>query len=239
MPQEIKHIMDVIPKFIELNKNLVRIREFVQNESTINYESQDARMVALDSLQQSILATCWWIQCYVSLANYHIKDRDFKETYFLQSLGSGIDIHQTEKIMLDFLKFGLIIIPHFQIENLFHNILAHLNAVPEREGHGNLVNTILKECSLPTNGIEKNTLVAFSYLRNSFHGNGIHRKGNFYTTIEGMNFNFIKDTRVECATWEHIIVLLNANVKILEKILQSDRVKNIKTPIKDDFAFGA
>lgn len=41
-----------------------------------------------------------------------------------------------------------------------------------------------------------------------------------------------------CASWEHIVILLKANVEVLRKILQSDEVKSIRTEIKDDFAFG-
>ena len=58
-------------------------------------------------------------------------------------------------------------------------------------------------------------------------------------TIDQMEFKFIKGSRIECASWEHIVVLLKANVDILEKMLLSNEVINIKTEIKDDFAFGA
>jgi hypothetical protein len=57
--------------------------------------------------------------------------------------------------------------------------------------------------------------------------------------IDQMEFKFINGSRVECASWEHIVVLLKANVDILEKVLLSNKVINIKAEIKDDFAFGA
>ena len=50
--------------------------------------------------------------------------------------------------------------------------------------------------------------------------------------------NFIRNLPVKCASWEHIVVLLKANVNVLGQIIQSDAVKNIKSEIKDDFAFG-
>lgn len=240
MAQKTEHIKDIIPKLVEMNKDLVKIREYVEKESKIDNESQDARMVALDSLQQSILAIVWWIQCYFSLANSHMKDGLFNEKSFLQLLGSGVGQDQTEMIMFEHLKLGFITLAHFKIGNLFQNILRHLNGLPvKKTGYWILTDRILKECSIPPNGAEKDCLIAFAYIRNSLHNNGIHRGKDFETSINGMEFKFIKNSRVECASWGHIVVLLKANVEILEKILRSDRVKNIKTEIKDDFAFGA
>lgn len=240
MPQEIKHIMDVIPKFREIIENLEKIKRFVVKESGISYQSQDARMVALYSLQLTISAVGMWIQCCNSLANCHTCGKSFDEQQFLKSVGSGVNKDQTEMIMFDHLKLGFITLAHFKIDNLFQNILRNLKVLPgEKTGYWTLTDIILKECSIPLKGDEKDYLIAFANIRNSLHNNGIHRGEDLEVTIYGMEFKFIKNSRIECATWEHIIVLLNANVKILEKILQSDRVKNIKTPIKDDFAFGA
>jgi len=232
--------MEVIPKFREIIENLEKIKRFMVKESSINYRSQDARMVALDSLQITISAVEMWIQCCNSLANCHTRGKLFDEQQFLKSVGSGVNKDQTEMIMFDHLKLGFITLAHFKIDNLFQNILRHLNVLPgEKTGYWTLTDTILKECSISPKGAEKDYLIAFANIRNSLHNNGIHRGEDLEVAIDGMEFKFMKNSPVEYATWEHIIVLLNANVKILEKILQSDRVKNIKTPIKDDFAFGA
>jgi hypothetical protein len=240
MPQEIKHIMDVIPKFREIIENLEKIKRFLVKESRIDYQSQDARMVALDSLQLTISAVGMWIQCCNSLANCYTCGKSFDEQQFLKSIGSGVNKDQTEMIMFDHLKLGFITLTHFKIDNLFQNILRHLNVLPrEKTGYWTLTDTIFKECSMSPEGAEKDCLIAFANIRNSLHNNGIHRGKDLEVSIDGMEFKFVNNLRVECASWGHIIVLLNANVKILEKILQSDKVKNIKTPIKDDFAFGA
>jgi hypothetical protein len=50
------HIMDILPKFREIIDNLENIKQVVVNQSEFDYTSQDARMVALDSLQISIFA---------------------------------------------------------------------------------------------------------------------------------------------------------------------------------------
>lgn len=154
----------------------------------------------------------------------------------MRSVGSGVDKDSTERIMIDFLRLGFVTLIHFQIENLFHNILKHLNVLPKKTGYWYLTDAILEQCSIKKSGYEKDVLTAFAYIRNSLHGNGIHRNPNLTRKIGGRELNFIKGKRIECATWEDIIVLLIANVEVLEKVLLSDKVINIKTEIKDDFA---
>jgi len=239
MSQKPEHIMELIPKFREIVEKLETIKEAVVRESEIEYKSQDARMVALDSLQISISAVGMWIQGLNSLANFHTKEGEFNEADFLKSVGSGVNKEQTEMIMFDHLRLGFMTLTHFKIDNLFHNILKHINALPRKTGYWNLTDEILDQCSISKTGTEKNILTAFANLRNSLHGNGIHRTSNLTLTIDQMEFKFIKGSRVECASWEHIVVLLKANVDILEKVVLSNKVINIKTEIKDDFAFGA
>jgi len=246
MSQKPKHIMELIPKFREIVEDLERIKKYVVRESNISYTSQDARMVALDSLQISISAVGMWIQCCNSLANFHINQGAFDETGFLKSVGSKVNKEQTQMIMFDYLRLGFITLIHFKIDNLFHNILKHLNALPQERGYGKLTKRILCECQISNVDISnvglvpaKDILTAFAYLRNSLHGNGIHGNSNLtLPIIDEMEFKFVKDSRVECASWEHIVILLKANVEVLRKILQSDEVKSIRTEIKDDFAFG-
>ena len=238
MFQKPKHITELIPKFGEIVERLETIKRAVVEQSGIKYTSQDARMVALDSLQISISAVRMWIQCYNSLANFYTKQGVFDEKGFLNSVGSGVNKELTEMIMFDHLRLGFMTLAHFKIDNLFYNILRHLNALPEKRGYWNLTDKILEQCSIPKRGTEKDILTAFAYLRNSLHGNGIHRNSDLTLTIGEMKFKFVKGSRVECASWEHIVVLLKANVEILGKILQSDKVKNIRSEIQDDFAFG-
>jgi len=240
MPQKPKHIMELIPKFREIVEDLERIKKYVEVESKILYTSQDARMVALDSLQMEISQTGMWITAFNSLANKCMKSQtELDETEFLKSVGSNLSIEDTEICMMNTLRLGFMTLIHFKIDNLFYNILRHLNALPKRTGYWNLTDEILSQCSFSKKGVEKDTLTAFAYLRNSLHNNGIHRKGNnLKLKIDQMEFNFIEGSRVECASWEHIVVLLKANVDILKKIIQSPKVKNIITEIKDDFAFG-
>lgn len=186
-----KHIVDIIPKFREIIEKLETIKKAVVNESGINDKGQDARMVALDSLQVSISAVGMWIQSFNSLANCFTQDGSFNEKAFLNSVSSGVDIEQTEKMMFDQLRLGLITLAHFKIDNLFQNILKHLNDLPKKSGYWNLTTKILDKCSLQEKDTAKKYLTALANLRNSLHGNGIHKTTTLNINIDGIAFDFI------------------------------------------------
>ena len=233
------HIMDILPKFEVFIKELEQTKKNVVTQSGVNYTSQDARMVALDSIQVNISSVGMWINAVNSLANSHTVNGNFNEQDFLMSVGSGLNAQQTEEVMFNQLRLGFVTLVHFKIDNLFHNILKHLEKLPRRSGYWNLTNEILEQCGFPKKGDKKDLLTAFANLRNSLHGNGIHTTDSLSAQVNGMSFDFIKGKRVECASWEHIVVLFESNVKILNDILLSPKIVNIKTEIEDDFASGS
>lgn len=230
--------MEVLPKFRVLIVKLEEIKKEIVNQSEISYTSQDTRMVALDSIQISISAVGMWISACNSLANEYTNENNFDNNKFLNSVGSGVNISQTEEIMFTHLRLGFMTLVHFKIDTLFHNVLKHLNSLPTRTGYWNLTDKILETCSISKTGTEKDRLTAFANLRNSLHGNGIHRTNSLNITINGTDFIFVKDSPVECAGWNHIVILLESNIGILKQILLSSIVTNIRTEIVDDFASG-
>ena len=232
------HIMEILPQLREIVDELEKIKRGIVDKSGISYTCQDARMVALDSLQISLSSVGMWITGINSLANAYTKEGCFDSQGFLKAVGSGVNMEQTEKIMFDHLRLGFMTLLHFKIDNLFHNLLKQLNALPRKSGYWNLTDTILGQCSLPKTSTEKQYLSAFANLRNSLHGNGIHRTNSLSITVDGTVFEFIKGQRVECASWNHILILLRANVAILKSILLSARIVSITSEIEDDFAAG-
>ncbi len=149
-----------------------------------------------------------------------------------------MNLKDIESYMVDNLRLGFMVSIHFRIDNLFQNILRELKAYPKKRDYWNLTDAILKQISLPNNGVEKNTLLAFANLRNSLHNNGIHRTQDLNVKIDNLEFNFMKGQRVVCASWLHIITLLDANIDILDKILLSNKICSVKKEIKDDFSAG-
>ena len=78
------HIMEVLPKFRILIEKLEEVKKEVVKQSGISYTSQDARMVALDSIQISISAVGMWISACNSLANEYTNENKFDEKKFLK-----------------------------------------------------------------------------------------------------------------------------------------------------------
>jgi len=230
----------LLSKFSDLIARLEAIRRDIVCTCEIDYESQDARMVALDSLQEAIDSVRMWFTAGSSLRNVHMKDGGrLDECSYLKSLGSNRNIDHTEDCMVKILRLGLIVLVHFSIENLFKNILKHINKLPAKQNYSNLTEAIMRVCDLKESGTERECLKAFSYIRNSLHNNGIHQATDLSLKLDGHDFIFKKGERVECASFDHIIVLLNSNVEVLRKILLSPKLILVtKGEIKDDFASG-
>ena len=220
-----------------LNQAIEDIRQRIVTVSGVSYASQDARHVALDGLQCDIGACGNWIHALMSLKMLS-QERygDNWEDEYRKLLLTGLSCGQAEDLMLDYLRNTLTTKVHFKIENLFSNILRALRASPSNSGFWHIGNAMLEQVGIPTIGQEKNTLTVLANLRNSFHANGIHNKDSLSVDIDGTGFEFCKGKQVECASWEHIVVIMRANISVLESVLLSDRVSNLRSEIPDAFA---
>jgi hypothetical protein len=231
--------MDLVKEFIALITKTEDIKDKILKKSDFDDKSQDARMVALDSINQSISAAGNWIHSYNSLKIKFTTKEKLNRTEFLESLGGRGDakvLCDTELKMFKFLRDGLITSIHFKFDNLFNNILKHLNPKLKVNGYYPLTQEILKRCLNSDTDAEQGRLTALANLRNSFHGNGIHTKYDLKIEIYGTYFEFIEGKMIDCASWKHIVILLKSNIDVLEKILLSDTVTKITGEIKDKFA---
>ena len=222
-----------------LNRAIEDIRQKIVAVSGVPYASQDARHVALDGLQCDIGACGNWISALMSLKGLSKeKYRDTWDAEYRNLLGTALSSGQAEDLMLDYLRNTLTTKVHFKIENLFTNILKALSASPNRNGFWHIGDAILQQANIPTQGPEKNALTVLANLRNSFHSNGMHNKDSLSVDINGIMFEFCKGKRVECASWKHIVVIVQANISVLACILFSNNVSHVRSEIQDDFAEG-
>jgi uncharacterized protein YoaH (UPF0181 family) len=166
------------------------------------------------------------------------KYSDNWEEEYRKLIGTGLSSGQAEALMLDYLRSTLTTKVHFKIENLFSNILKALSVSPNRSAFWHISNAMLQQAGIPTTGPEKNTLTVLANLRNSFHANGMHNNDSLSVDIDGIRFEFCKGRPVECASWEHIVVIMRANISVLESVLFSNRVSNLRSEIPDAFAAG-
>lgn len=236
---------EVVKDLFQLNKAVFLEKEKVARNAGIALTSQDARLVALDGIQQNLVTVGYWINALISLKSECQGQGPNWEKTYLGKLGVGPDIypgdsHRTGKIedrMLG-VQFGaLVTLIHFKIDNLFYNTLRALGETPTKSFNQNTAN-LIGLVGLPKNGAESDALEVFSQVRNSFHNNGIHRNADFHVTVFGVRFDFIRGRRVECASWAHILHLTEVNVRVLGAILSSAPMRQVNGEIKDDFASG-
>ena len=232
------HISEIASGLFEINRKIVDVRQRIAAESKVDYCGQDARHVALDGIQQNLVACGIWINSLLSLAGKHSSPDsvEFREDDFLRDVGSNLTLEQTEDLMWNHLRLGLVVLVHFKIDNLFQNILEQIGRTPGRRGFWHLSNEILQVASIPDSGYEKDVLTALANIRNSLHSNGIHNSPSMSVQIDGMDFEFKQGQRVECASWLHIITAISANIDILEKVLLSNSIKGITDQIEDVFS---
>jgi hypothetical protein len=229
----------VLNDFQSLNQTIEDIRHKIVTVCGVSYASQDARHVALDGLQSDIGACNNWIRTLMSLKDLS-KEKlgDNWDEQYRRLIGTGLSSGQAEDLMLDYLRNTLTTKVHFKLENLFKNILKALPGSPNRRGYYNISDDILQQTGIPTKGPEKDTLTVLANLRNSYHTNGIHTNDSLNVDINGIRFEFYKGKRVECASWKHIVAIIQANISVLECILFSNSVLKLRGEIPDDFAAG-
>ena len=218
---------------------LERVRQRLVREVGVPYTSQDGRQVAMEAMQLDVAACTKWLQAMLALRQMcHEKDADRWEHEYRErlSIHANIPTGAMEDIMLDYLRNTLPVRVHFTIENLFSNLLGALGVRPKGSGYYPLSSAILEGAGIGVPGPEKDTLTALANLRNSFHGNGIHRKGgSLSVVIDGQRFEFHEGKRVECASWRHVTAAIVANVRVVEAVLFSDRASGLKKVV-DAFA---
>ena len=227
----------VVSDLNDLNQTIEDLRQRIVSGSGVSYASQDARHVALDGLQCDIGACGNWISALMGLKFLsQEKFGDTRDEEYRKIIRTRLTSGQAEDLMLDYLRNTLTTKVHFKIENLFSNILRVLSATPNRTGFWRISDAMLQQAEIPSRGLEKDILTALANLRNSFHANGMHSKESLSIDINGTRFEFCAGKRVECASWQHVTVIIRANISVLQSILLSKKVLSLRGEIPDGFA---
>jgi hypothetical protein len=230
------HLMDAPPMLRSMIKKLEAVKLSIVKKGAFDCKSQDARLVALDSIQVLLSSTGMWINAFNSLANFCTQKNQLDEKLFLHLVGSGLTKNQTGQVMLDQIRLGQITLILFKIEKLFWNLLAHLKMLPRgNQGFYGLASKILDVCEIHDETYKK-APVALSYIRNSLRNNGIHHGEDFEFNTTTDRYHLIKNELVRCASWSQLLNLIDLNIDLVGKILQSEKIQGIKGPIEDQFS---
>jgi hypothetical protein len=82
------------------------------------------------------------------------------------------------------------------------------------------------------------TLYIPALIRNSMHANGIHHghKGrSTVVTIDGVEFRFEHEKRVQCGSWVHIATALTGALRVVDEILSCATITGLGV-VKDPYA---
>jgi hypothetical protein len=221
---------DWINKLLGLSNRIFNLMENTAANSDFDVEAQDSRLVALSGMQESVLSCGFWLSTYYSIAENHQDEK-----MVLKYARSNLSLEKTANIMLKQINLGLVIIIHFKLENLLSSLLNKI-ANKKIQGLGGIFEELSQEIVIDDIPEKAAVIKAFSSIRNSLHNNGIHTYPSFSINVKGLNYEFIKDGVVQCASLIHIINLIQAIIDIVEEVLESKTVKDIKEIIPDSFA---
>lgn len=236
--EEIYHSSsDVVKDLAAISDIIAGLKRTIASSAAIAYESQDARLVALDGIQRDIIANGYWINAGIGLRG--VCEEKFQGSWqgeYEKRLGTNLGFERTEGAMLDYLRNTLVVSIHFKIENLFKNLLREKDGVSPSMNMEDMSKSVLELAGLRPEGREMEVLRALRYMRNSYHSNGVHSRGKDLTlNIDGTKFEFTLNRPVKCNSWKHLTVLVKASIEALKAILLSGRVSEWRRVIRDDF----
>ena len=221
---------DWINNLLRLSDKIFGLMERTAAKADFDVTAQDSRLVALSGMQESVLSCGFWLRTYRSIAENH-KD----ESMVLKYAGSNISLEKTANIMLNQIRLGLVIFFHFKLENLLGSLLSTISN-KKLKGLGMTFNELAKEIGLSDISQKTEIIKAFSSIRNSLHNNGIHNHASFSVNVGALKYEFIQGGVVQCSSLDHSINIIQVITDIIDEILESEQIKDIKDIIPDTFA---
>ena len=221
---------DWIKDLFGLSDKIFGLMERTAANADFDVTDQDSRLVALSGMQESVLSCGFWLSTYHSIAENH-QDESMVRKYAC----SNLSLAKTVNIMLNNIRLGLVIFFHFKLENLLGSLLNKI-LNKKLQGLGRTFTELSSEIGLSDISKKADMIKAFSSIRNSLHNNGIHNCASFSVKVKELNYEFIKDDVVQCASLGHIINLIQAITDIINEILETEKINGIKEIIPDTYA---
>ena len=219
-----------IMELFELNNKIFGLMEKTAAKACIEVTAQDSRLVALNGMQKTVLSCGFWLSTYKS-----IRENYQNESMVIKYAGSNLSLKHTADIMIDQIRLGLVLFFHFKLENILGGLLNKISSKKINSLLGTF-DTLSKEINLSDIEKKAEIIKAFSSVRNSLHNNGIHNKASFSVKLGKFDYVFTEGEAVQCASIDHCITLIQAITDIIESILATEKIKEIKEIIPDTFA---
>jgi hypothetical protein len=214
--------------------DLLHLFDFVgealnNSRSKLPYPDVDARHVALRGMQEVVGG-------YAMSVSSMIHSRTQEQ--IIASFGyNNLPPDEARKIVENAWKNGLLVLFHFKIDSLLHNLLkANGTFDVNRKDFYSIAKDVVRLSGIPAGNDSLNILLTFAALRNSFHNNGMHRKPDRTLVLQDLNFTLKKDAAVDCASWGHVLAIVTESIYVLDEILASPVINGLPVPIIDDYA---
>jgi len=133
-----------------------------------------------------------------------------------------------------FTRLSLVTLIHFQIENLFVNLLGVLK--PESKiprGYERILKELFACIRILDKDEKIKTLKILQAIRNSLHSNGIHNNKSLSKQIDGFKFDFERGHGVTCANWDGIIIAIKATAELVDEIIKTPEIIKISGLVSD------
>lgn len=192
----------------------------------------DARQVALFGMQEVILAFGLTVH---AISGNGLRSRERGSAEVLESFENygtvrGKNGDQLRTSMEGMWRLSMLSLFHFKMDSLFQNILMAMAMPPGKTGFGRNMAQLTSLITLPSSQGIQDVLNASTLVRNSIHNNGIHRGSDWGpVTLHGFVFEFRKDQPVRCASFGHVLAVLDSTADALEQILLSPEVVALAT----------
>jgi hypothetical protein len=118
---------------------------------------------------------------------------------------------------------------------MFQVILKARGEYKDRSGFTNMLRQILDVCAPKNRARIEGIFLAATYLRNSFHNNGMHRGPALNIELQHMRFDFEPNKAVSCSSFGHVLGVVYEMMGCLEEILLCTSLVLLSGPILDDW----
>ena len=200
-----------------------------ERANSYSYPDPDARRVALVNCRSFFDYAAMILNVVSHQEQGRISESDFRGLIGLSNGRTDRAVEVLEKGS----RLSLVLLFQFQIENLFKNLLSALGIAIVPRGYHQILNKIMGELQLSDIQAKHDTLYILAMIRNSLHSNGIHTGSAKTVTVAGVTYDFVKDKKVSCAGWGHIIHAAEAGLDIVYEILDDVQITTLPAPVND------
>lgn len=229
-----ENLIEFSMNFFKIVDRISATKHHISETTGIKFDAPDARLLGLDSLQQSLVA-CGTFMCgmqSLKLIAAQSYGPDWEKTY-ARMINAADSIERSENTSLEYLKRTIVTEVCFTIENLFSNLMRFIEKDYDKDRFVQIRNDIFRASKISDPEQKKTELQCLVSIRNSAHANGIHSHRDFEIYIDELKFTFEESKPITCFSWDHLLAALNRSIDISTSVILSETFISFKEEIPD------